>query len=98
MNIDERLDRLTQRHEALAQSVALVLGPVRENTHLAEGTAVDVRALTLDVGTLTGDVRALTGNIRGLAQVVEGGADNIRALARIAEMHENRITRIEDVQ
>ena len=31
MSIDERLDRLTERHEALTQTVELVAGMQREN-------------------------------------------------------------------
>ena len=43
MNIDERLDRLVERHEALAQSVELLTKDVRELGkyvgEIAEGTA-----------------------------------------------------------
>jgi hypothetical protein len=61
MTTDERLDRLTERHEALTQSVELLAIETRE---LKEAIAQD--------------------------------AENIRALARIAEIHERRITHIED--
>lgn len=50
MTIDERLERLTERHEALSQSVEMLLVAVREDS------------------------------------------ENIRALARIAEIHEHRLT------
>jgi NAD+--asparagine ADP-ribosyltransferase len=52
MTIDERIERLTERHEALTQSVELVLVATRENTEsirkLVEVTnrdAEDIRAL-----------------------------------------------------
>jgi hypothetical protein len=61
MTIDERLERLTGRHEALTQTIEL----------------------------LTHDVQALTNN-------VQLDAENIRALARIAEIHDRRLTRIEE--
>lgn len=57
MTTDERLDRLTERHEALTQSVELL--------------AIETRELK---GAIAQD------------------AENIRALARIAEIHERRIT------
>ena len=63
MTTDERLDRLTERHEALTQSVELLAIETRE---LKEAIAQD--------------------------------AENIRALARIAEIQERRLTHIENRQ
>ena len=57
MTIDERLERLTERHEVLTQSVELL--------------AHDVEALKA---------------------VAQQDGENIRALARIAEIHERRLT------
>lgn len=67
MNIDERIERLTERHEALAQSLELLSHEVRE-------TRV---------------------NVESLLAAVRIDADNIRALARIAEIHERRLTNLE---
>lgn len=61
MTTDERLDRLTERHEALTQSVELLAIETRE-----------------------------------LKAAIAQDAENIRALARIAEIHERRITHFED--
>jgi archaellum component FlaC len=60
MTIDERLERLTERHEALTQSVEMLHRDIRE--------------------------------LRG---IVEIDAENIRALARIAEIHERRLSDLE---
>ena len=60
MTIDDRLERLTERHEAL----------------------------TLNVELLTRDVETLRA-------VVEKDAENVRALARIAEIHERRLSDLE---
>ena len=60
MTTDERLDRLTERHEALTQSV--------------ERLAIETRELK---------------------EAIAQDAENIRALARIAEIHERRITHME---
>jgi hypothetical protein len=60
VTIDERLDRLTERHEALTQGAELLLVETRE--------------------------------LRALA---DRDGENIRALARIGEMHERRLTGLE---
>ena len=60
VDIDERLERLTERHEALTQTVGL-----------------------------------LTADIRELKNAVQIDAENIRALARIAELHHQRLERLE---
>jgi hypothetical protein len=67
VNIDERLEKMAERHEALAQSVDLLLIATRENTE----------------------------NIGKLVEVTNQDAESIRALARIAELHDRRITNIE---
>ena len=67
MNIDERLDKLAQRHEALTQSVELLVAATMANTD----------------------------NIAKLVEVTNRDADDIRALARIAESHERRISDVE---
>ena len=61
MNIDQRLERLTERHEALTQSLEL----------LASG---------------------LTNLKTYVGEIAEGTA----RLLHIAQIHENRITRLED--
>jgi len=60
MSIDERLDRLTERHEALTQSLGLLHQDVQQ---VLEASRQD--------------------------------GENIRALARIAEIHERRLTSLE---
>ena len=60
MNIDERLEKLAERHEALAQTVEI-----------------------------------LTRDIQDLKSIAEQDGENIRALARIAEIHERRLTHLE---
>jgi hypothetical protein len=81
MTIDERLDRLTERHEALTQSVELVLTAQRQDSE-------DIRALAR---TAQQDGE----NIRALGRAVEQDGENIRGLARIAEIHERRLTDLE---
>ncbi len=74
MTIDDRLDRLTERHEALTQSVELLLVETRE----------------LRAGQERSDE-----HIRKITTAIELDAENIRALARVAESHERRLTDLE---
>ena len=67
MTFDERIERLTERHEALAQSVELMLAESKEHTKQIERLIVAVRE----------------------------DSENVRALVRIAEMHERRLTDLE---
>jgi archaellum component FlaC len=60
MTIDERLEALTARHEALTMSVEII-----------------------------------SRDIEKLLQNSERDGENIRALARIAEIHERRVTDLE---
>jgi hypothetical protein len=60
MNIDERLEKLTERHEALTMNLEL-----------------------------------LHRDVQDLKNVVQQDGENIRALARIAEIHEKRLTEME---
>jgi hypothetical protein len=74
MTFDEHIDRLKERHEALTQSVELLLISQRENWQ---------------------QIKANTDNIDKLIEVTNRDAQNIAALARIAESHERRLGDIE---
>lgn len=67
MTIDERLERLVERHEALSQSVELLNSTVREQS----------------------------AEIDKLIETATRDGENIRALARVAEIHERRLTELE---
>lgn len=60
MSIDERLERLTERHEALTMNLEL-----------------------------------LHRDVQDLKIAAQHDGENIRALARIAEIHERRLTHLE---
>jgi hypothetical protein len=84
MTIDERLDRLTERHEALAQTVELL--------------AMETRELRSAIGDLRAAQEKDGEHIRVITAAIELDAENIRALARIAESHERRLSRVESDQ
>ena len=60
MTIDERIERLAERHEALTQSVEM-----------------------------------LTHDVEPLKTIAQQDGESIRALARVAEIHERRLSEIE---
>jgi Mg2+ and Co2+ transporter CorA len=68
--IDERLDRLTERHEALTQTVELIAAMQRDN----EKQFAEIGKRFAEVG------------------------EHIRALVRIAEIHEHRLSGLEGGQ
>jgi archaellum component FlaC len=57
MTIDERLEKLTERHEALTQTVEIVAGVQRENE--------------ANIGRLEGNVDRLVGVVESLARITE---------------------------
>jgi hypothetical protein len=100
MTIDERLDRLALRHEALTQSIELMIHDHREAFAKYDATLAkhaDVLAKHADflaehdcVWVRLDEGMAKTQNM--LAEVVE----SIDSLARIAHLHERRISNLED--
>jgi hypothetical protein len=72
MNIDERLEKLTERHEALTQTVELIAAMQRDNEARWEKDFGELRT------------------------AIQQDTENIRALARIAEIHHERPSRLED--
>ena len=79
MTIDERLERLTERHEALAQSLELMQHTQQEDQQRwKERWAANEARLDK------------------ITTAIEQDAENIRGLARIAELHHERLSRLED--
>ena len=82
MTIDERLDRLTERHEALSQSLELL--------------AADLRSLEKNVESLAASTSKTDKNVESLTGFVGEIAQGTARLLHIAQIHEQRITRLED--
>jgi archaellum component FlaC len=74
MTIDERLEALTRRHEALTMNLELISRDIE--TLRTKGEDHDKR-------------------IDKLITAAHQDGENIRALARIAEIHERRLTDLE---
>jgi hypothetical protein len=85
MTIDERLERLTERHEALTQAVELMVAE-----HQAEHQAMAAEQRNMAAENRAGFERlAKVENILG--QVVRP----IDTLARVVELHERRLDNLE---
>jgi len=82
MTFEERINRLTERHEALAQSVEML--------HR------DLLDLKATVSSLTEAVEKDGENIRRLAGIAEVTLDSLKRLESIAVAHNDRIERLED--
>ena len=81
MTIDERLEKLAERHESLAQSVEML---VIENR--ATGERID------KLGKFAGE---LTKSLNDLSKFSVKIATGTARLLSVAEAHEHRITRLE---
>jgi chromosome segregation ATPase len=88
MTTDERLDRLAERHGALAESLQLLTADV-------QGLTAKQGALTESLQLLTADVQSLAQSVKEHDRVLRGHADLIGDLVKIATAHEQRIDRVE---
>lgn len=71
MTVDERIEALTGRHEALAQTVEITAAMQRDNEERWNKRWASITT------------------------AIQKGAENIRALARVAELHHERLERLE---
>ena len=91
MTFEESLDRLKERHEALTQSVEMLLRDTQ--TALKES-----QSHTENIRLLFENSRVHSESIQGLYATSQVEAEQIRNLVRLAESHERRITRLEGGQ
>jgi hypothetical protein len=88
MTFEERLDRLTERHEALTQSVELLLKDSRENTE-------NIRVLFENSRVQGESIRLMFENSQVQSSDIQSLSEYVRGLVRTAEIHERRITKLE---
>ena len=89
MTIDDRLDRLTERHEALTQTVELIAAAqLKTDERLAQLEEHMVR-LEEHIGRIDESLLVLAGRSGQLM-------DTMNRLANIIISHEERIERLED--
>jgi prephenate dehydrogenase len=80
VNIDQRLEALTARHEALSQSLELLAAMQQDNEKRWERR-----------------LEAYDQRLEKITTAIQQDAENIRALARVAELHHQRLERLEDL-
>jgi hypothetical protein len=106
MTIDERLERLAERHEALTQTVELMIAENREWDARIAAQNAQIAAQNAQIAAQGAQVAALRDETAALAAASEQKfevirqtfvtcLDSIRRLERIATAHETRIGRIE---
>jgi len=92
MTIDERLEALAVQLDTLTRIHIDNDREFRERfdrlTDAQEKNTRDIEALARDIGALARDIGALK-------TVVEHDTDNVRSLIRIAELHHERLNRLE---
>lgn len=98
MTTDERLDRLTERHGALAESLQLLTADVHGLTKRHEALAESLQLLTADVQSLAQSTKELRESVKEHDRILRGHADLIGDLVRIAASHEQRLHRLEGPQ
>jgi len=98
MTTDERLDRLTERHGALAESLQLLTADVQGLAKKHEALADSLQVLTADVQSLAQSVKEHDRVISEHERILGGHADLIGDLVRIAAGHEQRMQRVEGHQ
>jgi archaellum component FlaC len=81
MNIDERLERLAERHAALTQSVELL--------------ALTTSKHESNLERLEGNLERLEGNLDRLEKITESNSTIIGVLSRAVLIHEERSDRLE---
>ena len=103
MNIDERLDRLAGRHEALAQSVEMLRDSIFESARKAEadhdGFKADHDRFMADMAEMRASNEADHAKFRmelaDLRDSVRSLAESTAKLVTVSNAHESRFGRIE---
>lgn len=92
MTIDEQLEKLAERHEALAQSVELIYRGLEEeaaqNREKFRALAAAARKRDRLIQILLANARQDGEDIQTLLDAVRQDGENILALARIAEIRQ----------
>jgi hypothetical protein len=92
MTFEERLDRLAERHEALAQTVELIAhAQDRNEKEIERLLEMQLRNEEAQAKAQARNAEAQAKNETMIAQIIE----SITSLARIAQAHENRISGLE---
>lgn len=95
MTIDERLERLAERHEALSNTVELLTHDIDALRAEGKETGEKIRALAIIAEQNEGRAARMMEGIKSLEGRAGQMMDAITRLARVADNHENRISDLE---
>jgi uncharacterized coiled-coil protein SlyX len=92
MTLDERIEFLTQSIESHDRHIGELTDSIATQARL---TNRHIGELTDNIATQARQIRELTGNVATLVRVSNQDATAIRTLARLADIHEKRISDLE---
>jgi ABC-type transporter Mla subunit MlaD len=95
MTIDERVEFLFQSAESHDRQIGELVSRVDTLVSRVDILVSEMDNLVSQMNNLVSQTSVLTGNVQKLVDVSNQDATAIRALARIAETHEQRISRLE---
>jgi hypothetical protein len=95
MNIDERLDRLVERHEALTQTVEHLALQGEEQSKLLRIQGEHIARQGEHIVRQGEQIARQGEHIDRMLTLFEKDGESIRSLARIAEIHDRRISGLE---
>jgi hypothetical protein len=93
--IDQRIENLHVNIEPLHSSVTRLYVPVHEQRLRTEEQARVIENQTAAIQNQTGAIQSQARVVETLVEAARLDGENIAALARIAESHERRLTRLE---
>jgi len=96
MTIDERLDRLVERHEALTQTVEHLALQGEEQNKRIRLQGENIGKILENFDKILIALEKDGENIDKILTALEKDGENIRGLAHIAEIHEHRISLLEE--
>src|SRR5690349_12812260 len=95
MTIDERLEALAVNIESLHSSVHELYETVQQNSIAIRGNSVNIESLHSSVHELYETVQQNSIAIRENSIAIRENSEHIRALVRVAEIHERRLSDLE---
>ncbi len=96
MTIDGRIDKLAERHEALAQSVELLVAQGVEARKMVEETSASVNEMSKTVHETSKAVHETSKAVHEMSKTVDIVARSVYEIAGAIQGHEKRIIRLED--
>jgi chromosome segregation ATPase len=95
MTIDERLERLTERHEALTQTVELMAAENRDHEARFNAELDRINRTFSEIGSRFNEINRTFSDLGAALTEITG---SLSRLLQVAENHEQRLDRLERTQ